>query len=102
MPVKGVVANVEFSVFHPLNFDGAVFDVEVVAEEVVFGGVGLPVELAGDLVPEGVGVLHAQLVHLLVLVLRAAVRLGPEKVRRAVHVRHLRIPVWQNRTSREY
>ena len=38
MSVESVVANVKDSILHPLNFDGAIFDVEVVVEEIFFGG----------------------------------------------------------------
>ena len=38
MSVESVVAIVKDSILHPLNFDGAIFDVEVVVEEIFFGG----------------------------------------------------------------
>ena len=48
MPVKSIVANVCHPVLHPLNLDGPVLDIEVVAEEVLFGRLLLPVKLVGD------------------------------------------------------
>ena len=92
MPVESIIADVELPILHPLDLDGSVLDIKVVAEKVLFGGVVFPVELARDLVPEGVGVLHRLLVQLLVLFHRAAVGLLPEELRRAVHVRHGRPP----------
>ena len=45
MPVESVIADVELSIFHPLDWDGAVIDVEVVLKKVLLTWNFLPVKL---------------------------------------------------------
>ena len=52
------MADVGDPVLHPLDADVALGHVKVVVEELLLGGLGLPVEVAGNLPPEAVRVLH--------------------------------------------
>ncbi len=45
MPIEGVIADVQLSIFHPLDGDRSVVDIEVVLEKVFLTWNLLPMEL---------------------------------------------------------
>jgi len=65
VPVEAVVRHVGLAVEEPLEEDLALAEVEVLLVDL--GPLLLPVELAGNLAPEALGILEGARVHLLVL-----------------------------------
>lgn len=67
VPVQQIVADIRRGALHPLDVDGALANVKVVLQELVPVRWRLPVELFGNVRPEGGRIVDALLVHLAVL-----------------------------------
>ena len=99
MPIKTVVADVSHAIFHPLNFNLAVVNIEVVLEKLFLAWRLFPVKSFRYFAPKLGGMLHGFFIFAVVVFLGRDMSFYPDSVRWIVDVRHFE-QMLQERNSR--